>query len=130
MDWLAKMLGLPCHFLHHYPENKGGGVLQVSSVEIYKLIQISYWTSSWNIFAVSIFYELVAKRIQSRKRKLYHGITQRHKYVSICNVPTSNNNITVQKNMRKAISKEPQILCFKMVTISFFVIASSRYFLF
>ncbi|XP_063782057.1 histidine decarboxylase [Pseudophryne corroboree] len=28
MDWLAKMLGLPCHFLHHYPESKGGGVLQ------------------------------------------------------------------------------------------------------
>ncbi|XP_073509204.1 histidine decarboxylase [Phyllobates terribilis] len=28
MDWLAKMLGLPSHFLHHYPESKGGGVLQ------------------------------------------------------------------------------------------------------
>ncbi|KAM4748499.1 histidine decarboxylase [Rhinophrynus dorsalis] len=28
MDWLAKMLGLPCHFLHHYPSSKGGGVLQ------------------------------------------------------------------------------------------------------
>ncbi|XP_077329499.1 histidine decarboxylase [Lithobates pipiens] len=28
MDWLAKMLGLPCYFLHHYPESKGGGVLQ------------------------------------------------------------------------------------------------------
>ncbi|MEE6503206.1 hypothetical protein FKM82_004769 [Ascaphus truei] len=28
MDWLAKMLGLPCHFLHHYPDSKGGGVLQ------------------------------------------------------------------------------------------------------
>ncbi|KAG8440547.1 hypothetical protein GDO86_006332 [Hymenochirus boettgeri] len=28
MDWLAKMLGLPCHFLHHYPNSKGGGVLQ------------------------------------------------------------------------------------------------------
>ncbi|KAM9311078.1 histidine decarboxylase [Gastrophryne carolinensis] len=28
MDWLAKMLGLPCHLLHHYPESKGGGVLQ------------------------------------------------------------------------------------------------------
>ncbi|XP_072254894.1 histidine decarboxylase [Pyxicephalus adspersus] len=28
MDWLAKMLGLPCHFLHHYPKSKGGGVLQ------------------------------------------------------------------------------------------------------
>ncbi|XP_018432201.1 PREDICTED: histidine decarboxylase isoform X2 [Nanorana parkeri] len=28
MDWLAKMLGLPCHFLHHYSESKGGGVLQ------------------------------------------------------------------------------------------------------
>ncbi|XP_040271707.1 histidine decarboxylase [Bufo bufo] len=28
MDWLAKMMGLPCHFLHHYPESKGGGVLQ------------------------------------------------------------------------------------------------------
>ncbi|XP_053575868.1 histidine decarboxylase [Bombina bombina] len=28
MDWLAKMLGLPFHFLHHYPNSKGGGVLQ------------------------------------------------------------------------------------------------------
>ncbi|XP_063301743.1 histidine decarboxylase [Pelobates fuscus] len=28
MDWLAKMMGLPCHFLHHYPNSKGGGVLQ------------------------------------------------------------------------------------------------------
>ncbi|XP_069481075.1 histidine decarboxylase [Ambystoma mexicanum] len=28
MDWLAKMLGLPDHFLHYYPSSKGGGVLQ------------------------------------------------------------------------------------------------------
>ncbi|XP_053321114.1 histidine decarboxylase isoform X2 [Spea bombifrons] len=28
MDWLAKMLGLPRHFLHHCPNSKGGGVLQ------------------------------------------------------------------------------------------------------
>ncbi|KAM6201968.1 histidine decarboxylase [Rhynchocyon petersi] len=28
MDWLAKMLGLPEHFLHHHPESQGGGVLQ------------------------------------------------------------------------------------------------------
>uniref|UniRef100_A0A5F9C285 Histidine decarboxylase n=1 Tax=Oryctolagus cuniculus TaxID=9986 RepID=A0A5F9C285_RABIT len=28
MDWLAKMLGLPDHFLHHHPGSKGGGVLQ------------------------------------------------------------------------------------------------------
>ncbi|KAG2470480.1 DCHS decarboxylase, partial [Polypterus senegalus] len=28
MDWLAKMLGLPDHFLHHHPDSKGGGVLQ------------------------------------------------------------------------------------------------------
>ncbi|XP_064421984.1 histidine decarboxylase [Latimeria chalumnae] len=28
MDWLAKMLGLPDHFLHHHPESRGGGVLQ------------------------------------------------------------------------------------------------------
>uniref|UniRef100_A0A8C5MRN2 Histidine decarboxylase n=1 Tax=Leptobrachium leishanense TaxID=445787 RepID=A0A8C5MRN2_9ANUR len=28
MDWLAKMMGLPFHFLHHYPNSKGGGVLQ------------------------------------------------------------------------------------------------------
>lgn len=29
MDWLAKMLGLPEHFLHHHPSSQGGGVLQV-----------------------------------------------------------------------------------------------------
>lgn len=29
MDWLAKMLGLPEHFLHHHPSSRGGGVLQV-----------------------------------------------------------------------------------------------------
>ncbi|XP_073922021.1 histidine decarboxylase isoform X4 [Castor canadensis] len=29
MDWLAKMLGLPEHFLHHHPGSQGGGVLQV-----------------------------------------------------------------------------------------------------
>lgn len=29
MDWLAKMLGLPDHFLHHHPSSQGGGVLQV-----------------------------------------------------------------------------------------------------
>ncbi|KAH0503283.1 Histidine decarboxylase [Microtus ochrogaster] len=28
MDWLAKMLGLPEHFLHHHPSSRGGGVLQ------------------------------------------------------------------------------------------------------
>ncbi|KAB1277176.1 Histidine decarboxylase [Camelus dromedarius] len=28
MDWLAKMLGLPDHFLHHHPGSQGGGVLQ------------------------------------------------------------------------------------------------------
>ncbi|XP_003784395.1 histidine decarboxylase isoform X2 [Otolemur garnettii] len=28
MDWLAKMLGLPEHFLHHHPGSRGGGVLQ------------------------------------------------------------------------------------------------------
>ncbi|XP_057344782.1 histidine decarboxylase isoform X5 [Manis pentadactyla] len=28
MDWLAKMLGLPEHFLHHQPGSQGGGVLQ------------------------------------------------------------------------------------------------------
>ncbi|XP_029431634.1 histidine decarboxylase isoform X2 [Rhinatrema bivittatum] len=28
MDWLAKMLGLPDHFLHHCPNSNGGGVLQ------------------------------------------------------------------------------------------------------
>ncbi|XP_011353395.1 histidine decarboxylase isoform X2 [Pteropus vampyrus] len=28
MDWLAKMLGLPEHFLHHHPGSHGGGVLQ------------------------------------------------------------------------------------------------------
>ncbi|XP_004578438.2 histidine decarboxylase [Ochotona princeps] len=28
MDWLAKMLGLPDHFLHHHPGSRGGGVLQ------------------------------------------------------------------------------------------------------
>ncbi|XP_075387891.1 histidine decarboxylase isoform X2 [Tenrec ecaudatus] len=28
MDWLAKMLGLPAHFLHHHPGSRGGGVLQ------------------------------------------------------------------------------------------------------
>ncbi|KAK6475221.1 histidine decarboxylase-like [Huso huso] len=28
MDWLAKMLGLPEHFLHHHPDSRGGGVLQ------------------------------------------------------------------------------------------------------
>uniref|UniRef100_F7HZU2 Histidine decarboxylase n=1 Tax=Callithrix jacchus TaxID=9483 RepID=F7HZU2_CALJA len=28
MDWLAKMLGLPEHFLHHHPSSQGGGVLQ------------------------------------------------------------------------------------------------------
>ncbi|KAG8505321.1 Histidine decarboxylase [Galemys pyrenaicus] len=28
MDWLAKMLGLPEHFLHYHPGSQGGGVLQ------------------------------------------------------------------------------------------------------
>uniref|UniRef100_H0WB71 Histidine decarboxylase n=2 Tax=Cavia porcellus TaxID=10141 RepID=H0WB71_CAVPO len=28
MDWLAKMLGLPDHFLHGHPSSQGGGVLQ------------------------------------------------------------------------------------------------------
>uniref|UniRef100_UPI00398EC96E histidine decarboxylase n=1 Tax=Pristiophorus japonicus TaxID=55135 RepID=UPI00398EC96E len=28
MDWLAAMLGLPNHFLHHHPDSQGGGVLQ------------------------------------------------------------------------------------------------------
>ncbi|XP_069766656.1 histidine decarboxylase [Narcine bancroftii] len=28
LDWLAAMLGLPDHFLHHHPEGQGGGVLQ------------------------------------------------------------------------------------------------------
>nr|XP_033777024.1 histidine decarboxylase [Geotrypetes seraphini] len=28
MDWLAKMMGLPDHFLHHCPNSNGGGVLQ------------------------------------------------------------------------------------------------------
>ncbi|XP_004639064.1 histidine decarboxylase [Octodon degus] len=28
MDWLAKMLGLPDHFLHGHPGSQGGGVLQ------------------------------------------------------------------------------------------------------
>ncbi|EHB18409.1 Histidine decarboxylase [Heterocephalus glaber] len=28
MDWLAKMLGLPHHFLHGHPGSQGGGVLQ------------------------------------------------------------------------------------------------------
>ncbi|XP_043932246.1 histidine decarboxylase [Protopterus annectens] len=28
MDWLAKLLGLPPHFLHYHPDSSGGGVLQ------------------------------------------------------------------------------------------------------
>lgn len=32
MDWLAKMLGLPEHFLHHHPGSQGGGVLQVPTL--------------------------------------------------------------------------------------------------
>ncbi|MBN3313403.1 DCHS decarboxylase, partial [Atractosteus spatula] len=28
LDWLAKALGLPDHFLHHHPDSRGGGVLQ------------------------------------------------------------------------------------------------------
>uniref|UniRef100_A0A5F8GTJ3 Histidine decarboxylase n=1 Tax=Monodelphis domestica TaxID=13616 RepID=A0A5F8GTJ3_MONDO len=41
MDWLAKMLGLPEHFLHHHPGSQGGGVLQAhSSVEKAGLISL------------------------------------------------------------------------------------------
>ncbi|XP_064169334.1 histidine decarboxylase isoform X1 [Anguilla rostrata] len=28
LDWLAKAMGLPPHFLHHHPNSRGGGVLQ------------------------------------------------------------------------------------------------------
>lgn len=43
MDWLAKMLGLPEHFLHHQPGSQGGGVLQVPSGA--KLL-LAWWISS------------------------------------------------------------------------------------
>ncbi|XP_043530521.1 histidine decarboxylase [Chiloscyllium plagiosum] len=33
LDWLAAMLGLPDHFLHHHPESQGGGVLQSTTSE-------------------------------------------------------------------------------------------------
>ena len=29
MDWLCKALGLPSFFLHHHPDSRGGGILQV-----------------------------------------------------------------------------------------------------
>ncbi|XP_061078548.1 histidine decarboxylase [Conger conger] len=28
LDWLAKAMGLPPHFLHHHPDSRGGGILQ------------------------------------------------------------------------------------------------------
>jgi len=31
MDWLCKALGLPFFFLHHHPDSRGGGILQVRS---------------------------------------------------------------------------------------------------
>lgn len=37
MDWLAKMLGLPEHFLHHHPSSRGGGVLQVPMMTAFLL---------------------------------------------------------------------------------------------
>ncbi|XP_048471931.1 histidine decarboxylase isoform X2 [Rhincodon typus] len=33
LDWLAAMLGLPDHFLHHHPDSQGGGVLQSTTSE-------------------------------------------------------------------------------------------------
>uniref|UniRef100_A0A3Q3XL36 Histidine decarboxylase n=1 Tax=Mola mola TaxID=94237 RepID=A0A3Q3XL36_MOLML len=30
LDWLCKALGLPSFFMHHHPDSRGGGVLQVS----------------------------------------------------------------------------------------------------
>ncbi|KAJ8343595.1 hypothetical protein SKAU_G00309240 [Synaphobranchus kaupii] len=33
LDWLAKAMGLPLHFLHHHPDSKGGGILQGSVSE-------------------------------------------------------------------------------------------------
>ncbi|XP_037791795.1 histidine decarboxylase-like [Penaeus monodon] len=33
MDWLAKMLGLPEHFLHSYKDSPGGGVIQTTASE-------------------------------------------------------------------------------------------------
>lgn len=38
MDWLCKALGLPFFFLHHHPDSRGGGILQVCST-VYCLIQ-------------------------------------------------------------------------------------------
>lgn len=29
LDWLCKALGLPSFFLHHHPDSRGGGILQV-----------------------------------------------------------------------------------------------------
>ena len=32
LDWLAKAMGLPPHFLHHHPDSRGGGILQVENL--------------------------------------------------------------------------------------------------
>lgn len=39
LDWLCKALGLPAHFLHHHPDSRGGGILQVQ----YKYICSHLW---------------------------------------------------------------------------------------
>lgn len=46
MDWLANMLGLPEHFLHHHPGSQGGGVLQVPMMTTFSLTQRAKATPS------------------------------------------------------------------------------------
>lgn len=38
MDWLAKMLGLPQHFLSTAHGGKGGGVIHVSQIAIHMML--------------------------------------------------------------------------------------------
>lgn len=48
MDWLCKALGLPYFFLHHHPDSRGGGVLQVcTNVQV---LFISFLLLNWESF--------------------------------------------------------------------------------
>lgn len=50
MDWLAKLLGLPETFLHHHPESRGGGVLQVGLMRAQEGVLLNCFATTQNCF--------------------------------------------------------------------------------
>ena len=54
MDWLCKALALPSHFLHHHPDSRGGGVLQVNTQYVVALLELSFPNDRCDYYSLMI----------------------------------------------------------------------------